>query len=151
MGDHPSAQHSQDDPGEPGDVGAAGDVGDAGDADCLVDGYLVRRYRIIGTRSIVYDAWEPAQPADGHSMLTGHGGQWWGQIGSGPLPAEVDALPAWSDARSRAFRAWQRREHARAYTLILRVFPDAAHGRRHDGEITRIVPARSTTGKELLP
>jgi len=116
------------------------------DADRFAGQFLVRRYRILGTQTVVYDAWEPdvrtARTGDGffgHAMLTHHAGRWWGQIGTGPLPASVDALPARSEARGLAYRAWEAAEHERAYVLIVQAFREAASGRRHDGEITRRV------------
>jgi len=116
------------------------------DADRFVGQFLVRRYRILGTQTVVYDAWEPDERIArtgveifGHSMLTHHAGRWWGQIGTGPLPASVDALPTRSDERSHAYRVWAVAEHARAYALIMQAFPEAATGRRHAGEITRRV------------
>ena len=114
------------------------------DCDRVVDGHLIRRYRVSGTCTVVYEAWEPvegSQLADGHSMLTTHSGRWWGQIGTGPLPADSDALPAWSAARSRAFQSWLQGEHARAYALILQTFPEARRGRRWEGEITLVIAA----------
>jgi hypothetical protein len=113
------------------------DTADTTAAERFVDGCLIRRYRIAGGDTVVYDAWEPASIDDGHWMFTSHGGRWWGQIGRGPLPAAVDALPAWSDERSAAFEKWFAAENRRAYVLIVRAFPEAARGRRHDGEITR--------------
>ena len=104
------------------------------------DGLKVERYNIIGTNILIYTASEPVvwDKARGpsHYSLTCDNGTWWGHIGTGPLPAEIEALPPWSRERSDAFNRWFAAECDRAYAAILTAFPEAFIGTMRNGEIT---------------
>lgn len=92
----------------------------------------VQKTRIIGTRLDVYSAWEPYA---GHSTLTHVDGVRYGRIGTAPLPAALEALPAMSDERSRAVRAWHADEYRRAYVAIESAHPETRGASRDMGEI----------------
>ncbi len=104
----------------------------------LVDGYLIQRFRILGTTTWVHQAWAPVAQLIGapYTTLTHLSDQWWGRLGSERhLPAELEALPALSSERSQAARAWRDAQDERAYALIARAFPEPAAGRRSMGEV----------------
>jgi hypothetical protein len=93
---------------------------------------------IIGTGIRVYSAWEPSKiGSGGHSTITwcADSKGWFGRIGTGPLPRDLDALPARSAERSAAVRAWHAAEYDRAYAAILARHPEAGSGRRDMGQI----------------
>jgi len=102
----------------------------------------VHAVRIIGTRLVVYSAYEYGDGTTRtHSTVQNFNGRYWGRIGCASLPAELDALPARSDERWAAVRTWQASEYERAYAAIVATFPAAADGRRSMGDITVEVPA----------
>jgi hypothetical protein len=87
---------------------------------------LVRSYKIIGTQIRVYEAWEPYE---GHHTLTHIDsptkfGEAWGLIGTAPLPSELAALPAYSDERYDAVKAFYASEYERAYQEIEKEHPE---------------------------
>jgi hypothetical protein len=102
----------------------------------------IKSTKIIGTTITVYSAYEPAAhglPGAGwdHSTLTSEDGSdgFLGRIGTRRLPAELEALPAYSDERLAAVGAWQEAQYREAYALILAAHPEAIDGRRSMGEI----------------
>lgn len=106
-------------------------------------GSVVQKLQIIGTQLFVFSAWRLAsslsQAAEQFSSLTSDDqGNWLGQIGRQRLPEELDALPAYSDQRSAAVRAWHQRLYSWAYEEIVTAFPEAAdvNGHRSMGEIS---------------
>lgn len=91
--------------------------------------YIVTRRRIIGTRTLVYTAWEPAYLMEQHPTITtferhvrGHEG-WWGQIGSDVDPALYEHLPVGRERWAAIDRAYAARAQV-AYDLIDRAFPE---------------------------
>lgn len=104
-----------------------------------VGGVWVHRFNLIGTRAVVHQVYEPTgAPGRSYthgSITTGPDGTWLGRIGTGDLPADLDALPARSDERYDAVKAWQAAEYDRAYAAILAAYPEAAEGRRDMGDI----------------
>jgi hypothetical protein len=109
------------------------------DADhVLVAGSLVQRFRILGTTTWVHQAWAPVATLVGapFTTLTHFDDGWWGKLSTErDLPPELDALPALSDERYAAVRAWQDARSEEAYALILRAFPETVGGYRSMGEI----------------
>lgn len=105
-------------------------------------GTVVQKIQIIGTQLFVFSAWRFVDSlgagCERFSSLTSVGDQWLGQIGHQVLPAELDALPACTDERATAVRAWHQRLYSWAYQEIETVFPEAAdpNGHRDMGEIT---------------
>jgi hypothetical protein len=108
-----------------------------------IGGFTVVRYNIIGTNLFVHEVYEPS-PSNGahfashHSLMSGSTyGQpgTLGKVGTRDLPADIDALPARSDERYHAVRAFHQAQYDEAYALILRAFPDAATGRRDMGDV----------------
>jgi hypothetical protein len=109
-----------------------------------LDEKAIRRTQIIGSPSVIYTAYEPSvlfarEPGEGHSSTMTLDGRAMGKIGTRRLPADLDALPAYSAERSRAVGEFHRRQYEEAYSLIERAFPEARHGRRRDGEIETIL------------
>ena len=96
---------------------------------------VVQRYRIIGTRLWVYNAWEPLTRegwSTSHSLqhafndAAGHRREY-GRVGTcRNLPPEIEALPAWAPHRALAVGVWYEAQFQRAYALIVEAFPEAA-------------------------
>ena len=106
----------------------------------ILDRLLVRRYRILGTRFWVHDAWAPIDryiPGGPFGTVTHANDRWWGRLGTErDRPPEIDALPARSDERISAVQAWHEERYQHAYALLLRAFPTAFYGQRSLGENT---------------
>lgn len=108
-------------------------------------GAKVKRYQIATTALVIYAAYEPTGPrlgGDGrvltpwsHHSVTRIDDVYFGHVGTADLPDELNALPGLSRERSDAVGAWYKSEWARAHALILQAFPEAASGRRSDGDI----------------
>lgn len=96
---------------------------------------MVRCIRIIGTRQLVFSAYVPSAMCGVHHVIMSHNGQWYGQVGSECLPKELDALPAMTDERSRRVRAWQAERYRIAHSIIIKAFPECAHGTPDMSEI----------------
>jgi len=101
---------------------------------------IVNRFRIIGTRTLVYQAlerWSSENGIGSHSSLTSVDGRdgWYGRVGTKRLPANLDALPAMTQERFDAVDAWHGQEYDRAYAAIIAAYPEAEGGRRRMGEI----------------
>ena len=116
-------------------------------------GILVQRFQILTTRTVVYKAWEPCtstrERTFSHSTITTFErtenlSAWYGRIGTGPLSAEVDALPR-GDERLAAYDRWRATEDARSYEVILAAFPEAAQGEQSGGEVTLALEWWNTT------
>lgn len=103
-------------------------------------GSVVQKIQIIGTQLFVFSAWRPVAglgaACEAFSSLTETDGQWLGQIGRQRLPAELDALPAYTDQRATAVQQWHQRLYQWAYEEIVTAFPEAAGGHRDMGEIS---------------
>jgi len=96
---------------------------------------VVRKYPILGTNHLTYDAWEHTK--DGHSTITFFKGEGWkGRVGTKRLPKHLEALPAYSQDRLRKVKAWQEQEYSRAYRYIEEAFPSIKGvGTRRMGQI----------------
>jgi hypothetical protein len=82
----------------------------------------ITRHEIIGTNTVVFEAWEPYRN-NSHSTITRLKGEAHGRIGTRRLPTELDALPAYSDERLAAVTGWQQDQYDEAYAAILDAFP----------------------------
>ena len=100
------------------------------DKSITIRGKVVSRINIIGTNTCDYSAWEPTAIMGRHSSITtfGPGGdpfhgrqRWYGRIGSRPLPARIDRIPAGPE-RSRAVDRFQARQDRLGRGLIRRAF-----------------------------
>lgn len=107
-----------------------------------VDGFLVERSFIIGTRNCTYTVWEPLvhygeSPWYSHSTI-----QFFVRLGTRALPDWIEALEAGSPARREACRKFRRIQHDLAIDLIVRAFPEAAPfvDDRHDAEVWATLP-----------
>lgn len=105
----------------------------------LRDGTVVRKYNIIGTSGWTFEACVPVESFSGSgysSFSRGEDGQLLATLGSEGLPAEIDSLPAYSDERSIAVRAFRVSVCEKAYAKIAEAFPEAAVGRQEYGRLS---------------
>lgn len=92
----------------------------------------VNKYSILGTTIVDYAVWEADVPTAGslyhnHSTITyrdSGSAKCLGDVTTRDIPAEMDALPAYSEARSRAVVAWYDANKALARALIYAAFPE---------------------------
>lgn len=106
-----------------------------------VNGIVVSTLRTFSGMT-VYSAYEIDH--SNHSTITYFDGVCYGRVGTIDLPAELDALPARSETRSTAVRAFHASEYDRAYNAILAAFPALANNPdvvRTMGEIEIRTPA----------
>lgn len=100
---------------------------------------VVRRYRIIGSPTVCYDAYTESGLMGRHGSITsleGYAHSWWGRIGTERnLPDAIEMLPNRSPERVAAVQAWYEENYERAYAAIVQAFPEAAKGRRTMGTI----------------
>jgi len=110
------------------------------------NGLTIEAHDIIGTDLMIYSAWEPScwlpEGGHAHSSLQHIDGVLMGRVGMRRLPAALEALPAFSDARLTAVQAWEGEQEHEAYAAIVAAFPEAAFGRRSSGEISLSAVAR---------
>lgn len=100
-----------------------------------VGNIIVHSYRVAGTKSLrVYGAYEASSYFGPHSSLLTIDGQTCGTLQSRRLTAEIDAIPV-GPARFEACDAFRAANQAEAYAAIIAAFPEAAEGRRANGEI----------------
>lgn len=90
----------------------------------LTDGTIVQRTKIHGGGPMYhYSAWRPmsgcAFTNHSFSTITHIDGRLHGRVGTDRLPANLDALPAMTDERSKAVRQWHTRLYELTYDLIL--------------------------------
>lgn len=102
--------------------------------------YTVSAGRIIGTDHVVFYAHEPYA---GHSSMRTIEGRSMGQLGTRPLPPEIEALPGYrarepgsGAERSAAVRKWHQDQYDDAYRAICAEWPEARGARRSDGSIS---------------
>lgn len=92
----------------------------------------VNKYSIACTTMVVYDVWERFSSSNegghytrSHSTITYRDdGVCLGEITTRDISAEMDALPAYSEERSRAVVAWYDANKALARALTLAAFPE---------------------------
>ena len=89
-----------------------------------LEAFKVQRHRILGTRIMVYAAWERSSVMGKHSTITTIDGEWYGRVGTRHLPAWMNALPAMSDERSRIVGEYHDAQYGEAYDIIRRAFPE---------------------------
>ncbi len=100
--------------------------------------FVVCRYTIIGTSSVVYNVWEPeVRGVCEHSSLSFIEGELhdsrgqrnrstqWGRLGTRQLPANLEAMKPMSDERMIAVDAYHELQHDFAVELIRPVYPEA--------------------------
>lgn len=105
------------------------------EARALPSGIIVRRIRILSTQCVVYSAWERESVTNTHQTITTIDGAWYGTLHSRRDESTFAHLRGGSDERFAAVRAHYAANDAAAYAAILATFPEAAEGRRSDGEI----------------
>jgi hypothetical protein len=93
----------------------------------------IRVAQIAGTKITVYSAWEPCS-LHLHSTITLIDGEWYGRVGTRPLTAELNSLPA-SDERIKAVDAWHEAQYQEAYAAIEAQYPGLT-GHKSMGEIS---------------
>ncbi len=113
---------------------------------------LVETTRIIGTDTVYFSAWESVTAHGENSHGTyktspmGNGADytWYGRVGTRRLPADFNALPAFSEERKAAVGAWHAAQYDEAYAAIVK-HPDfpaqPKHEHRSMGEISCQIPA----------
>lgn len=91
----------------------------------LESGKIVERFQVLTTGIVVYKVWEQTEFPYGHSTITrldGIGG-WLGQVTSRRVPADIDSLPAMTDERISAVRAWMAENEKESVDAIFEAFP----------------------------
>ena len=102
----------------------------------------IKRTEIRGTDNgnglaVVFSAWEPY---DRHSTMTTIDGKLYGRIGTRPLTARLDALPASTNARIFAVEQFHAEQQDEAYAAICEEYPGTdLNSNKCMGEITKIV------------
>lgn len=97
---------------------------------------VIHKTKLLGTSRVAYSAWEPSSYTGAHGTLMTIDGRVMGKVGTNHLPAELNALPAYSNERSLAVRAWIDSQKERAYAAIVAAVPAARDGARDGyGEI----------------
>lgn len=98
-----------------------------------MENIIIRDYVVLGTDVRVVQAWEPM---NGHRQITTINGEWYGRIGTSPLPIEIQNMRSFSPERNAAVCAWHEAERQRAYDAIEAHNPElVGQGRREYGEI----------------
>jgi hypothetical protein len=88
--------------------------------------FKVERYRILGTRTMIYCVWEPSSPMGGHSTITTINGEWYGRVGTRRLPAWMESLKSMSDERARIVGEYHEAQYQQAYEIIRNAFPEVS-------------------------
>ena len=102
------------------------------------DGTFVEKCRIIGTNEWVYRAARETSGGSfqGYSSFGRTCGLLVGYVGTELLPADLDALPAYSTERREAVDKWHCERYEDAYAAIHKAFPETRAGRRSMGQVT---------------
>lgn len=95
---------------------------------------IIHRTRVVGTRRVIFSAWEPSRYAGPHHTVMTIEGRVCGRLGTQTLPEELARMPR-SDERVVAVREWQTLRHEEAYAAIVAAHPEVAGGERRCGEI----------------
>lgn len=92
----------------------------------LGDGRFAVRYSIALSPWVDYVVWEPSQLGGKHSTLTHLEGQqgWFGRMTTRGLTPALDALPAYSEERSKAVRAFFKDLEAEEERIIHSLWPN---------------------------
>jgi hypothetical protein len=91
---------------------------------------VIQKTRIIGTKIVAYSAWTPSSYTGRHQTVTSIDGVCHGKVGTERIPAEIDALPVYTQERADAVLAWYAAQREIAYAAILAAHPEAAAGQR---------------------
>jgi hypothetical protein len=89
-------------------------------------GIFVTGNRVLGTRWVVFSAWEALSPDVGfwsHSVQHTFDGMRMGQVGRRRLPDDLAVMSPFSEERIAAVKSWHAAEYARAYEAIYAQFP----------------------------
>ena len=87
-------------------------------------------------QTTIYSAWEPGKVMGNHTSITRIDEEWYGQIGSRMLPAELEALPAYTQERLDKVQAWQEAQYTEAYHAIREEVEVPGSARYSMGEIS---------------
>lgn len=90
----------------------------------LGNGMYAHKYGILTTSFVCYNVYESSSLFGNHSSITRH--ETYGylaDITTRRLPAELDALPAMSDERYQAVKAFHQELEAQAAAYIRQAFP----------------------------
>lgn len=108
------------------------------DTKITTNGTTVTRMQIIDTGSTVYEAWED-DSAGNHSTVMTIDGRRMGKVATRSLTPELDALPARSQERWDAVKAFHVSLYTEAYVEICKAYPHLRRTRlatqERDGEI----------------
>lgn len=85
--------------------------------------FIVTKHRIIGTRCLVFTAWEPQTPE--HITMTTIDGKPYGKIGSRDMGLCTKKYPYGSPERINLLKEYRELENLRAFTAIRIKYPDA--------------------------
>lgn len=86
----------------------------------FVDGKMVERFQIIGTKIVVYRAWEPIGEGLNIRLV---GDKVYHAMASNYDRAKFEHLPGLTNERIRAFSQAEQEAHQRAYDTIFKAFP----------------------------
>ena len=100
---------------------------------------FVKRIPICASNCVVYGAYSPAKNYEGFSSFMSVNGESCGRVGTESLPKELAMLPAFTDERYKAVKAFHAMNYERAYAAILAEYPHLKDARRDMGEISEWV------------
>lgn len=90
----------------------------------LGNGMYAHKYGMLTTSFVCYKVYEPSSLFGNHSSITRHPEHGYlGDITTRRLPAELDALPVYSDERYQAVKAYHKSLEEQAEAYILQAFP----------------------------
>jgi hypothetical protein len=107
--------------------------------------FVVRAYRIIGTPTVIIEAYDLGATYTSHGTVTRSDA--YGLLGkttTRPLPDHLAALPRLTEERQRTVQAHQRAENARAEAIIRTAYPDLDFA--NDGWSGQVSQTVETTG-----
>lgn len=90
----------------------------------LGNGIIAHKYGILTTPIVCYAAYEPSSLCGNHSSITHHETYGWlGDIATRRLTPELEALPAYSEERYQAVKAYCKAQEDQAEAYIRQAFP----------------------------
>ena len=115
----------------------------------------------IDTGQVVYSAWEPSPKialssegpyvhAHGHVTSGRDFGRdwegdapkiWMGQVGTERPPAHLERWGPVDEEKQKKVRTWREQTYKKAYTAILKAFPETRSMHRSMGEISKLTPS----------
>jgi len=100
---------------------------------------IVKRTEICCSNHVVYSAYKPVKGYEGYSSFMTVKDQNCGRVGTEWLTPDLAALPAFTDERYKAVKAYHEMNYERAYAAILAEYPHLKGARRDMGEIVEWV------------